>query len=446
MNTNLIESIQEDWAFVNRQINKLKGFDKKYYKYLPDVCWKTEATQAKELKVSRRQIRNEKAKLSKIGAVKIELSTNGKRSNPIHTIYKAYPINNTIRERAALSFSYSSDLLDSCYDTSIYELEDFTTFNIPNTSYMNWNMLQNYNSKELNSMSNAELAKIYMDAGFIVLPTNYPIFTSQGVACSCYRGLHCHSIGKHPKFKYKHITEENYFMYQKYYLAHFVANPQLNIGFKVSGYSVLDLDYQNGAEESFKKMKQTFDTTSLDNVMSVTTPNGMHLYVDNTCLKNTAGQIGEGLDIRSDGGFVMAPGSVHKSGKKYEWNTISDLGTIPSDWLYEAEDPESLIVVDKGLTGKGKKENVSLRLKEIKLPKILTPDYKILEGTRNCTLFKWACRERGRGADAELIYDIITTIRDTYCENSDDITDVELNSMANRVAATYPTNAQKLAE
>ncbi len=82
-------------------------------------------------------------------------------------------------------------------------------------------------------------------------------------------------------------------------------------------------------------------------------------------------------------------------------------------------------------------------LKDIKLPSQLTSDYVIRDGERGLTLFKWACRERGRGANAEQLFDILITIRNTYCEEGDEpVTDEEIRQVANSVAR-YPTNAEK---
>lgn len=300
-----------------------------------------------------------------------------------------------------------------------------------------WDILKSKTHSEVNELQKLDKVKFYMDCDFIVLPTHHPIFTSKGVACSCRLGFTCHSIGKHPVIAYKHLMAHNYPSHKEYIKSFFIQNPSFNIGFKVSGFSILDLDYQRGAKDSFAKMKQTFPTRALDNVTSVTTPNGIHLYVDNTELPNNSDIVAEGLDVRSEGGFIVAAGSTHKTGKTYDWNIISEVGRIPTDWI---------TVVDKGLrrtpAGEKNKQNSS-KLKNYVLPKEITPDYRIKEGSRNNILFKWACRERGKGADKELLFDILTTIRDSCCDDPDSITDLELKSMADRVADSYLTEAQK---
>jgi hypothetical protein len=59
-------------------------------------------------------------------------------------------------------------------------------------------------------------------------------------------------------------------------------------------------------------------------------------------------------------------------------------------------------------------------------------------------LFKWACRERGNGANAEQLFDRLVTIRDTYCEEGEGlVTDDDIRNLADDVASRYLPNAQK---
>jgi putative DNA primase/helicase len=52
-------------------------------------------------------------------------------------------------------------------------------------------------------------------------------------------------------------------------------------------------------------------------------------------LRNSAGQLGPGLDLRASGGYVVAPPSVHESGNPYKWTRERDRATTPPAWLLE---------------------------------------------------------------------------------------------------------------
>jgi hypothetical protein len=56
------------------------------------------------------------------------------------------------------------------------------------------------------------------------------------------------------------------------------------------------------------------------------------------CVGNSASKLHDGLDIRGDGGYVVAPGSIHETGFEYAW----DKGYSPAD-LPLAEAPKWLL-------------------------------------------------------------------------------------------------------
>jgi hypothetical protein len=48
---------------------------------------------------------------------------------------------------------------------------------------------------------------------------------------------------------------------------------------------------------------------------------GKHYYFRHPggYIKSVAAALGPGLDIKGEGGFVVAPPSLHASGRRYEW-------------------------------------------------------------------------------------------------------------------------------
>ena len=52
-------------------------------------------------------------------------------------------------------------------------------------------------------------------------------------------------------------------------------------------------------------------------------------------IRNSAGALGEGLDVRGEGGYVVAPQSVHESGNVYRWTCeLEHVAECPG-WLIE---------------------------------------------------------------------------------------------------------------
>lgn len=90
---------------------------------------------------------------------------------------------------------------------------------------------------------------------------------------------------------------------------------------KPSGIFVLDIDGPNG-ERSLKYLTAKHGVLPL--TLTVKTPHGQHLYfrMAEDRVPNSAGSLGDGIDIRGDGGYVVGPGSVLEAGMEYsvEWD------------------------------------------------------------------------------------------------------------------------------
>ncbi len=103
------------------------------------------------------------------------------------------------------------------------------------------------------------------------------------------------------------------------------AEPNANIGIATgqSHLVVVDIDTKNGAQgwESWRDVLERIGRQA-DQTISVETPTGGgHIYFrgNGTKLSNSAGKLGEGLDTRAYGGYVVAPPSVHPNGGSYNW-------------------------------------------------------------------------------------------------------------------------------
>jgi hypothetical protein len=110
--------------------------------------------------------------------------------------------------------------------------------------------------------------------------------------------------------------------------------PHSNIGIntgKISNLIVVEI--QN---ESREQIRDIFE--DLFHYPTVQTPAGYHFYMKyQNCEIYNCSNIMDGIDIHSDGSYVIAPPSKDEDGVEYSWlTTIEDAGGIP-------DTPESLL-------------------------------------------------------------------------------------------------------
>jgi hypothetical protein len=113
--------------------------------------------------------------------------------------------------------------------------------------------------------------------------------------------------------------------------------PDANVAIKTGRDSrlvVLDVDGEIGSE-SLGELERVHG--ELPRTATVVTPGGgQHFYFKHPGLevRNSAGALAPGLDIRGDGGYVMAPPSIGPAGRRYEPDERAGVAVMP-EWLRE---------------------------------------------------------------------------------------------------------------
>jgi hypothetical protein len=110
--------------------------------------------------------------------------------------------------------------------------------------------------------------------------------------------------------------------------------PSANIGLptgKESGIVVLDVDVDDGGLESLAKLERAGAPVP-KTARTRTGRGGVHVffrYPGSTEIRNSAGLLGPGLDVRGEGGYVVVPPSRTRG--PYEWVHRSPLAE--ASWL-----------------------------------------------------------------------------------------------------------------
>ena len=121
-------------------------------------------------------------------------------------------------------------------------------------------------------------------------------------------------------------------------------NPSANIGVvtgDVSNLLVLDVDGDQG-HETLAMLEAAHGL--IPKTWRSRTGKGSHIWFEypaDRMIGNSARKLGSGLDTRGQGGYVVAPGSIHENGTTYTWEispAMTALAPCP-EWLVRLLDP-----------------------------------------------------------------------------------------------------------
>ncbi len=220
--------------------------------------------------------------------------------------------------------------------------------------------------------------------------------------------------GKAPAFKgwqewAKNSTIEDIKNYQE-------KNPESNWGIatEFSNLTVIDLDDKGSKKGSqvFKKILK--ENKEIPVTFTVKTPsNGWHLYFSDCTCQGGVNVYGDGIDVRSKGQYVLAPGSK-----------IDGIEYIITKDIEFAKFPERIL------------SKYRQKTKEI----INDSDGIVFEGERNQTLARFAGLLRSRGATFETILDSIRSLNENQVSPA--LSDYEVQRIAESVSRYKPSEAE----
>ena len=228
-----------------------------------------------------------------------------------------------------------------------------------------------------------------------------PLHGLKDGVCTCGNSS-CHSVGKHPKndngVNGASIDIEDL-------VSWFESKDDVNIGVatgQVSNLLALDIDPRHGGDESLLALVQEYGMFP-ETIQVKTGGGGAHYYFrypNGVQIPNSTSKLGAGLDVKSNGGYVVIPPSRHASGGVYAW----DDSDILSD--EQAEMPSWLVGL---LTSQPKREGTSSGI-------TLTVGSIIAEGGRNTWLTSRAGLMRKSGMDGDAILAALVALNRVNCK------------------------------
>lgn len=248
-------------------------------------------------------------------------------------------------------------------------------------------------------------ARLYNRLGFAALPLHFPYGQPGDRRCSCHRD-DCQQKGKHPLGRLVRNglrdasrdpeTVERWFTSTRY-----------NIGIAtgaVSGIIALDIDPRHDGDETLGRLEAEHGPLP-ETWRFLTGGGGEHILFlhPGRRIANSVGLLGPGIDVRGDGGYIVAPPSEHAGGRPYAISVDHHPDDIPvaqlPNWLFDR------LVVDR-------KEEKARKAAEWRT--IAREGAK--NGERNVTIARLSGMLLGRRIDPHVSLELILAFNATRCD------------------------------
>jgi len=237
-------------------------------------------------------------------------------------------------------------------------------------------------------MAVSNLPKICDDAlGYASLGIRvFPCFgINDDLTCRCGEEG-CASPGKHPK---THNGLHSASLEPTYIRFAWESDKWGNNLAGVTGetFWVLDVDKKHGGLETLAEWEAEFGELDAAWIQKTGGGGRQYFFKHTAGITNTSGKLGDGIDTRGEGGYVMLPPSKHVSGEQYRWHKdkrphVKELFEAP-EWLlakvfdYLGDRPAKRLDHNEVFEG-------------------------IAEGSRNDAIFRLAASLRAQGVDYDI--------------------------------------------
>jgi hypothetical protein len=253
----------------------------------------------------------------------------------------------------------------------------------------------------------------------------FPVHGVHDGKCTC-NVVNCEHPGKHPRTAhgFKDATAD-IAQIERWWTDWPNANIGLATG-EASGVDVLDVDHRACGDESLWELEKQHGELP-PTVLSLTGGGGSHVFGCHVKgLKNQAGEIGEGLDFKTSGGYVILPPSNHISGHSYVWE-----GAHRPNEIELQPFPEWLLALIRSASAQNGNRTSNAKPVGDKIP----------QRHRNTDLTSLAGSMRRRGMTAEEIYAALAEVNRRRCDPP--LAQPEIRKIAESVSRYPPWDANQ---
>lgn len=212
--------------------------------------------------------------------------------------------------------------------------------------------------------------------------------------------------------------------------AWWTANPNANIGIAMGqGIVAIDVDVADGKQGAESWDALVYQHALAPTVQSITGSGGWHFLFrapPGVRIPNSTSKLGPGLDVRGDGGYIVAEPSIHPNGRNYTWESEGD----PLEGAQLADAPQSLL------------DLLASAPRTERAPTNGAQHGKLPQGGRNDALARFAGVARGAGLDMPATRALVHTINDQFC--AEPLPSNELESTVLKSAQGWQSEAPTL--